>query len=155
MSSGQVLDATLVHTSGGTEVLPGLPMVGSLKEVVELQTAVAQLFLRFGAGPEIDEGSERRDRASGYLLPGVPCRPLSAEPWWAGGKAVWVARQLVEHTYLVTGGRMPWLVTGRVVGRGADGEPLLADAVTVAGIRPDLLKDAESVYAAWRCRDIR
>src|SRR5690606_39126698 len=90
------------------------PVLDTLGQVVEQCGARQDVYLRFGDGPDDGDASARRERASGYLLPGVPAWPLCPEPWWGAGARVWVARQLARRAYLGHAGAEPWLVTGEV-----------------------------------------
>jgi hypothetical protein len=131
-----------------------LPTLETAREIVEAQQRESELFLRISRGPA-DAGTGSRHPESGYPLPGLACWSLKAEPWWPAGSLVWVARQLVSHSYLLSERARAWVLTGPVVGRGADGEPLVAPARPVAMIGHGAVLEAESIYAAWRCRDVR
>jgi hypothetical protein len=133
---------------------PDLPTLETVSEIVEAQRREGELFLRISHGPA-DVRSGSRHQESGYPLPGLACWPLRSEPWWPAGDNVWVARQLVSHSYLISERSRAWLLAGSVVGRGADGEPLVAPARPVALVGQGALLQAESIYAAWRCRDVR
>jgi hypothetical protein len=142
---------TPVHDDRSVHDLPSLEMVN---EIVRAQQREGGLFLRVSHGPA-DVRSGSRHPESGYPLPGLACWPLKAEPWWPAGNLVWVARQLVSHSYLLSERARAWLLAGPVVGRGADGEPLVAPARPVAMVGHGAVLEAESIYAAWRCRDVR
>ncbi|WP_447925254.1 DUF6098 family protein [Georgenia muralis] len=92
---------------------------------------------------------------SGYPLPGLPAWPLRAEPWWQGGQRVWIARQLVHHATPAHPSQPAWVVVGSAAGRGADGEPLLADPRTLAELGPGVHREAAEAYTAWREREFR
>ncbi|MDD9206160.1 DUF6098 family protein, partial [Georgenia sp. 10Sc9-8] len=87
-----------------------LPTLDSLDEVVQTQRAHEEVFLRVSPGPWADLRGGGRDPESGYLLPGIPARPLRPEAWWAGAPDTWVARQLAHHSYRMCAGRLPWLL---------------------------------------------
>lgn len=131
-----------------------LPTFETVREIVEAGRHEGELYLRVSRGPaDVRTGS--RHAESGYPLPGLGCWSLTAEPWWPAGDLVWVARQLVTHSYLLSENTRAWVLTGPVVGRGPDGEPLVAPARPVATVGQGAILEAESVYAAWRCRDVR
>ncbi|WP_127128608.1 DUF6098 family protein [Georgenia sp. SYP-B2076] len=136
--------------------LAGLPVLTSLDQVADLMEHTDALFLRISAGPDEDRRSGGWDGESGYLLPGLPAWMLRPEAWWAGGLRLWLARQVVRHGFLLSGGKgnQPWLLTGEVVGRGPDGDPLVARWRPVALLARGVLPEAEAAYAAWRCRDL-
>lgn len=127
--------------------------VTSLSGIVALQEKLGEVFLRFTGRyqPDLDGC----DTADGYQLPGLRCWALRPEPWWGGSPEQWVARQISEHDYLVAGGQRPWLVTGRLAGRGADGEPILAAVRAIAPISAPALWEAKTTYVTWKCRNIR
>ena len=154
MSPAQTIDhATTDGAAGETD----LPVLTSLAEVAALQEGTDGLYLRISAGPEEDRRSGGWDDESGYLLPGLPAWLLRPEKWWAGGARLWLARQLVRHGSHLAGGRTnkSWLLTGDVVGHGADGEPLIARWKPVALLARGVMPEAESAYAAWRYRSLR
>jgi hypothetical protein len=132
-----------------------LSEVMTLAEIVALQRRHGALHVRFSAGPDADARSGARHSESGYTLPGLPAWPLRAEPWWPVGQAVWIARQLVQNSYQLTTQTRAWLLVGELVGRGADCEPLLADIQPVAFVAGTAIQEAQGIYAAWRCRDVR
>jgi len=125
-----------------------LPVLTTVTQVVRLIQTTGDLFLRIGA----DMARSPRDPESGYRLPGAPCHTLVPETWWMDNTATWVARQLVTRSYLVTGNAQAEVLTGAVVGRDVDGRPLVAPAHALGLLAPEAFRDAESVYAAWRCR---
>lgn len=145
----------LPRASGSSGAVPPLEVLDSVREVVDRVVRTGEVFLRVSPGPRPDLHAGVRDAESGYPLPGLPAYPVVAEPWWPAGAATWVARQLVQHSYLTSEASTAWLLTGRVVGRGSDAEPLVADPVPLALVGPGAFLEAESVYAAWRCRDYR
>lgn len=131
------------------------PVLETLSQVVEQCGDRQDVYLRFGYGPDDGDASARRERVSGYLLPGVPAWPLCPEPWWGAGARVWVARQLARRAYLGHAGAEPWLVTGEVRGRGPDCEPLIGHVTPVALIHRRVLAEAEESHAAWQTRAFR
>ena len=60
----------------------------------------------------------------------------------------WLARQICQYAHLAerTASRTGWILTGRVVGRGPDDEPLLTDIEPVAWLGKDALDQAQSWY---------
>ncbi|MPV37505.1 DUF6098 family protein [Georgenia subflava] len=151
--------AELFELPGGADrraaASPPLPVLDSVSEMVQLQRRRGEMFLRVSNGPDLDVRTGARHPESGYALPGLPAWTMQPEPWWPAGATVWVARQLVRHSYLLGESNRAWLLTGQVAGRGADGEPLVAGATPVAVVGPGAFLEAESIYAAWRCRDFR
>ncbi|WP_052436830.1 DUF6098 family protein [Georgenia sp. SUBG003] len=131
-----------------------LPTIDTVSDLVRAAQGGGELYLRVSRGPE-DVHTGSRHPESGYPLPGLACWPLGPEPWWPAGTSTWIARQLVSHSYLLSERALAWVLTGPVVGRGADGEPLVAPARPVALLGHGAFLEAESVYAAWRCRDVR
>ncbi|PFG38601.1 hypothetical protein ATJ97_1085 [Georgenia soli] len=131
-----------------------LATVDAVSDLVQAQQRKGDLYLRVSRGPD-DVHTGSRHPESGYPLPGLACWPLVPEPWWPAGTSTWIARQLVSHSYLLSERAQAWVLTGPVVGRGADGEPLVAPANPVALVGHGAFLEAESVYAAWRCRDVR
>ena len=99
-----------------------LPTVDTVGDLV-LAEQQGDLYLRVSRGPD-DVHTGSRHPESGYPLPGLACWPLVPEPWWPAGTSTWVARQLVSHSYLLSERARAWVLTGPVVGRRADGEPL-------------------------------
>ncbi len=124
----------------------GLPVMGSLREVVELQQAVGRLYLRYSRGPEADASEESEDKESGCRLPGLSVNPVTPEPWWNRPPEQWVARQLCQYAHLWRDGSRGWLLTGVEAGRGPDCEPLLVDVQPLAEIAPSCLEEAQRVY---------
>ncbi|MDD9206163.1 DUF6098 family protein [Georgenia sp. 10Sc9-8] len=138
--------------SAGTEELVaevhGLPLLRRLDEVVELQQAVGQVYLRFSRGPESDASEVSRDKESGCVLPGLSTNPVTPEPWWHREPREWAARQLCQYAHLWErdSDRCGWLLTGVIVGRGPDSEPLLGETTPLAVLAPSCLREAQRVY---------
>ena len=150
------MTATIIDRPAATGHLSGLPVLGSLAEVTSLQRYHDTLFLRVSPSPDADRVRGLRDGESGFLLPGLPAWSLRPEEWWPAGPRLWAARQLVRHGYLLSGGNgnHMWLLTGDVVGRSADGEPLVAGWTPLAQVAAEVLAGAESEYTAWRYRSV-
>lgn len=136
-----------LHLPGGPVTLDDVPRLRTLGEVVELLAVATPLFVRFSAGPAADSSALSRDHESGCVLPGLSVNPLDPEPWWDRPVEHWVARQLCQYAHLMTPQRFPWALTGEVVGRGPDCEPLLAATVPVASIDGAVVDEAAALYA--------
>lgn len=93
-------------------------------------------------------GGGVQDEESGCLLPGVPVLRLTPAPWWSGPLEDWVARQLSHHLVGRSETSVVPLLRGREVGRGWDGEPLLASVEVVALVGPPALLRARRHYRA-------
>lgn len=150
MSYAEVIETPAHHNRPPSD----LPTLDSVAQIVDAQRDVGDLYLRVSRGPAESRTGSRHPE-SGYPLPGIPCWTLGPESWWPAGSATWIARQLVAHSYLLSDRARAWLLTGPVVGRGPDGETLVSPARPVALVGPGAFLEAESVYAAWRCRDVR
>lgn len=132
-----------------------LPVLETLSAVVEACSSHDDIYLRFSYAPDDRDATGRRERESGYLLPGVPAWPLCPEAWWGAGSRTWIARQLTRRAHLVSGGVEPWLVSGEVRGRGPDCEPLIAGLTPLALVSHKVLVEADESYAAWQTRAFR
>ncbi len=94
----------------------------------------APLFIRFGRPPK--EG-QSRNYATGMLERGISAYQAEYNPdtglmEYAGDTGLGGA---VIHLMLT--GKQAYLLTGRVVGTGSDGEPLLAEVSVVAKLKPE------------------
>jgi len=132
-----------------------LPVLETLSEVIEASGGREDVYLRFSYSPDDGDAAARRERESGYLLPGVPAWPMNPEPWWGAGSRVWVARQLARRAHLSHAGAEPWLVSGEIRGRGPDCEPLIAHVSPIALVHRRVLAEAEESHAAWQTRAFR
>lgn len=123
-------------------------MIAHLDEVAELVRSRSDLDVRFSEDIQADVGTRTLDAESGILLPGLSVNPLTPEDWWSRPTVEWVARQLCQYAHLLDQEprRKAWLIVGRVVGRGPDREPLLADIDVVDQIADDVLREAETMY---------
>lgn len=121
--------------------------IGNLHELAELVRS-RECFVRYSGGPEHDAAEASRDLESGLDLPGLSVNPLVPEPWWTRPDEDWLARQLCQYRHLADEhpDRFPWILAGRVVGRGPDCEPLVADAERLARLSATALAEAESRY---------
>ena len=122
--------------------------VATVQELEELVAERPGLHVRYSKGPKADRGGGSMDTESGLELPGLSVNPLAPEPWWTRPIGDWLARQLCQYRHLAESNpeRFAWVLTGRVVGRGPDCEPLLADVVPVARLAPALLEEADERY---------
>ncbi|BAD57181.1 hypothetical protein NFA_23340 [Nocardia farcinica IFM 10152] len=125
-----------------------LPSVDTLDEVTEIARAHDSVFLRYSRGPAADARSgPSRDFEAEVELPGWSVTTVTPEPWWPRPDRDWVARRLCKYAELgAAHGRFPWLLIGRVVGRGPDHEPLVADMTPIARVSEAALAEAERVY---------
>jgi len=120
--------------------------VQSLRELAELVEIGEPLFVRYSQGPEADAAEVSVDHESGCTLPGLSVNPLDPEPWWDRPREHWVARQLQQYAHLAAGERYAWVLTGAVVGRGPDCEPLVVEVRPLARIAARALDEASDVY---------
>lgn len=120
--------------------------ISSLDELTALVASRRGLYVRWSRGPEDDAGERSRDHASGLELPGLAANPLDPPAWWTLPLAGWVARQVTTYDHLGedAADHLAWVLTGRVVDRGPDNEPLLADVQPVAPLSPAVLDAAEA-----------
>lgn len=121
--------------------------VGSLHELAELLGLLGEpAYVRFSGGPDVDAVGTSVDKESGCTLPGLSVNPLTPEPWWDRPVEHWLARQLCQYAHLGAGERFGWVLTGSVVGRGPDSEPLVSGVRAVARLADDVLGEAEWLY---------
>jgi hypothetical protein len=124
----------------------GLPEVQSLEELAELARSRTPLYVRFSSGPKVDAAGRSMDHESGCELPGLSANPLDPEPWFDRPAEHWVARQVVQYAHLRQDERFAWVLTGEVVGRGPDCEPLIGDVQPVAVIPDHVVRAARDLY---------
>jgi hypothetical protein len=126
----------------------GLPFVEDLDELVELVDQRPGMYLRYSAGLEADlEAGHSRDYEAGVDLPGWSVTTISPEPWWPRPVSDWVARRICQYAHLgEEPERFPWLLNGRLVGRGPDHEPLVVDLDPVIRIGDSALNTAVEIY---------
>jgi hypothetical protein len=111
-------------------------VLDALEEVVAtVERSGAPLYVRFSKAPP--EGLEEPsvDGETGLEMPGLSVNPLGPPSWWRGhGLAEWIARRICSYAHLQADDpeRVCLIVSGTVVDRGPDNEPLLADAEVVA-----------------------
>lgn len=121
--------------------------IGGLAELAAL-VRTRPCFVRYSEGPESDAAEASRDLESGLELPGLSVNPLVPEDWWTRPDEDWLARQLCQYRHLAQRHpeRFPWVLAGRVVGRGPDCEPLVADVEAIARVSDAALAEAEERY---------
>ncbi|MEU6095131.1 DUF6098 family protein [Streptomyces sp. NPDC047079] len=129
-----------------TDDLPVLRTLGELGALVE---RYCDLYVRWSHGPRVDLGTAgSRDDLTGVRMPGLSANPLRVEPWW-GDRPVelWVARRLHDYSHLPREkgeGVRPWVLRGRVEGRGPDNEPLVADVEPVGWVDDRVIREAQT-----------
>lgn len=104
--------------------------IETLEELVALVADQEDLYVRWSADPAADQTRGTSvDELTGVELPGLSANPLRVESWWQGRPLdVWVARRLYDYQHLRErrgADVRPWVLTGAVVGRGPDNEPLV------------------------------
>ncbi|GGH41853.1 hypothetical protein GCM10010921_14670 [Microbacterium album] len=119
-----------------------------MAELVDLVRSRPESYVRYSAGPEHDASEQSRDTESGLDLPGLSVNPLHPEAWWTRPLEDWLARQVCQYAELAEKNRdrFAWVLDGRMVGRGPDCEPLLADIQPLAILTPRLLDEATARY---------
>ncbi len=125
-----------------------LPAVESLEQLCGLVTEDS--FVRFSKGPDDDRGSSSRDYESGLQLPGLSVNPLKPERWWTRPLEEYLARQICNYAHIqeqADDERRAWVLTGTVVSRGPDNEPLVGgDFTAVAWLSDDVIDEAKRLY---------
>jgi len=124
---------------------------GPFESLYALESALRRypgLHLRSSEGPGTDTVTAASDAENGLLLPGLPAHPLQPEDWWYRPVADWLARQVLSYgdPDQAAPERFAWVLSGRVVGRGPDCKPLLADVVPVARLGDGALAEARERY---------
>jgi hypothetical protein len=125
------------------------PVLTSLEDLVELIGNGQLLFVRYSKGPDDDANRESRDYESKLPLPGLSVNPLDPQPWWTRPLEDWVARQLCQYAHLKDDAddqRCAWVLTGRVVTRGPDNEPVIEHPRLVAFLSEELVEQAKALY---------
>jgi hypothetical protein len=123
------------------------PTLSRLGALVSLAKRPSLLFVRYSSGPEEDRGTKSTDYESGLELPGLSVNPLQPEPWWTRPLEHWIARQLCAYAHLGEDeDKVPWVLSGEVVGRGPDNEPLIGPFEALAYLSSSLVNEARSVY---------
>ncbi|MDT0566245.1 DUF6098 family protein [Streptomyces sp. DSM 3412] len=126
-----------------------LPVLRSLGDLAALVRRTSGLHVRWSHGPDADqELTASRDGLTGVRLPGLSANPLDLEPWWRDRPVdLWVARRLYDYSHLPREkgpGVRPWVLRGRVGGRGPDNEPLLRDVEPIAWIDETVIEEAQT-----------
>jgi hypothetical protein len=131
-----------VHATG--ELTP----VRDLDQLIRLVTEVPDSFLRYSHGPASDDGTPSVDYESGLEMPGLSVVPLHPPEWWTRSGADWLARQVCKYRHLADGDprRYAWVATGRIVGNGPDGEPLLDDVRPLGRLERSVVEQASHWY---------
>jgi hypothetical protein len=116
---------------------PGpLGVLDNLAQVVAaVERSDVPLYVRFSSAPPEGPAEPSVDGETGLELPGLSVNPLDPPSWWRGhGLSEWIARRICSYAHLQADDpeRICLLVSGTVVDRGPDNEPLLADAEAVA-----------------------
>ena len=138
---------TSSHVSAATDVSDDLPVLSSLDELCDAVSP--DVFVRFSKGPEDDVDTGSTDYESGLELPGLSVNPLQPEAWWERPLQEWLARQICNYVHIQEESdddRRAWVLTGRVVARGPDNEPLVTDYRPVAWLSDDLIRQAKALY---------
>lgn len=127
-----------------------LPVIERLADLVELVDRRSGLYVRFSDGPDADSAEQSIDYESGLTLPGLSANRLNPAPWWTRPAVDWVARQVCQYEHLRdrSQSHCGWVLTGDLVGRGPDDEPLLADIRPIAWLSTTLVEEADAWYAA-------
>jgi hypothetical protein len=126
-----------------------LPTFSTLDELVRLAKRSRPLFVRYSKGPDEDRGRRSLDYESQLELPGLSVNPLLPEPWWTRPLEHWMARQLCAYAHLGDHqGKIPWVLTGEVVARGPDNEPLLGRFDPIAYLSESVVAEAKTLYEA-------
>jgi hypothetical protein len=132
--------------AGGVARARDLPVLRELAELAALLDRHPELFVRWSKGPEHDAGERSRDHASGLDLPGLAVNPLRPPGWWTLPVEDWLARQVRAYAHLGEDDSWPheraWVLTGRIVDRGPDNEPVVTDVTPLAVLDGALLHEA-------------
>jgi hypothetical protein len=122
--------------------------VETFDDLVALLDRPEPVYVRYSYGPDADEDEASEDGESGLELPGLSVNPLNPEDWWTRPVEDWLARQLAQYLHLAeqNPGRFAWVLSGTMVGRGPDCEPLLCDVKPIARLTEPLLRQAVDRY---------
>jgi hypothetical protein len=124
-----------------------VPVAEDLAAVVRLAEEVPDLYIRYSEGPEQDAAAPRsRDYEAKVDMPGLSVACIVPEPWWPRSVEDWVARRICSYAHLDEEDRVAYLLTGRVVGRGTDHEPLVVDVRPVSRISDQAIREAKACY---------
>jgi hypothetical protein len=125
-----------------------LPVLARLEDLADLVARQPGTYVRISDGPDADRSEQSVDYESGLQLPGLSANRLDPAAWWTRPLSDWLARQVCQYAHLR--GRSethrPWVLTGVVVDRGPDDEPLLADVRPIAWLSAELVSEAARRY---------
>jgi hypothetical protein len=129
-----------------------LPVLRTLRELAMLVERGRHVFVRWSHGPEADlKDVASTDDLTGVRLSGLSANPLEVEPWWEDRPIeLWVARRLYDYSHLPREkgeGVRPWVLNGRVAGRGPDNEPLVRDVEPIGWIEESVIDEARAEVA--------
>lgn len=116
--------------------------ITTIEEVLELIAAHGeQLFVRWGNPDQDDLISGRSFNAvTGRREAGV-----SVSRWWSEEEAD-LYKWIGEYQFLrINGPCRPYLLTGEVIGKGGDGEPVISNGALVAVIDDVLVKSLDEI----------
>jgi hypothetical protein len=133
--------------SPDAQISDDIPTVGSLDELCRMVDD--GVYVRYSKGPEDDVDSTSRDYESGLDLPGLSVNPLRPESWWTRPLDEWLARQICNYVHIAEESddeRRGWVLTGEVVARGPDNEPLVRKVRPVAWLSDDVITEAKRLY---------
>ncbi|MGW5361175.1 DUF6098 family protein [Actinopolymorpha pittospori] len=84
-------------------------------------------------------------------LPGLSVNRLDPPRWWTRPLPDWLARQICQYLHLTERphSHRGWNLTGTMMGRGPDDEPLLSDVEPVAWLGEPLITAAQARYEEW------
>lgn len=124
---------------------PDMMELHRLDDLVDLMVLGIPLYLRYSLGPDDDAEHPSVDHESGLPVPGHSADPLRPPDWWTLPAEDWLARRLCR-TY--RDGARPWVLSGEVVDRGPDNEPLLVHVKPIAWLTAELVREAQERYLA-------
>lgn len=127
------------------------PTLHTIGQIVQLMQTNGPLFLH-APDPETVSGSDGdfRDPESYYRFPGTPGWGLQPESWWLDSTATWVARRLARNALRRATAPPTTVIAGEIVSWGIDGQPLIANARTMAIVDADVFVEAQATYTSWR-----
>lgn len=81
-------------------------------------------------------------------LPWLSANKLDPPDWWTRPLLDWLARQVCQYLHLAkrSDSYQGWVLTGTMVGRGPDDEPLLGNVEPLAWLGEPLLAEAQARY---------